>query len=50
MLSAQSKILGPEPLRMSTADAVARGLKNGDTVRVFNEPGALFLPLKSRTT
>jgi biotin/methionine sulfoxide reductase len=41
-LSARSKILGREPLRMNTNDALARGLGNGDIVRVFNDRGAFI--------
>ncbi|MEU1980365.1 molybdopterin-dependent oxidoreductase [Nocardia sp. NPDC019395] len=40
--SQESKIRGREPLRMNPADAAARGLHNGDIVRVFNDRGALL--------
>ncbi|MCY3769223.1 MAG: molybdopterin guanine dinucleotide-containing S/N-oxide reductase [Gammaproteobacteria bacterium] len=38
--SRSAKIRGREPVRMNAADAQARGLKNGDIVRVFNHRGA----------
>jgi biotin/methionine sulfoxide reductase len=41
-LSKASKISGREPLRMNPQDASARGLKTGDTIRVFNERGAFI--------
>ena len=40
--SRASKIGGREPVHMSTQDAVARNLKNGDVVRVFNDRGAFL--------
>ena len=39
-LSQETKVKGREPLTMNTADAVERGIKTGDIVRVFNERGA----------
>ncbi len=39
-VSLGSKIEGREPIRMNPADAAARGLSNGDIVRVFNDRGA----------
>ncbi|WP_425044045.1 molybdopterin-dependent oxidoreductase [Primorskyibacter sp. S87] len=36
---------GPEQVEMNPVDAQARGLKNGDTVRVHNERGAVVLTL-----
>ncbi len=41
-LSRESKIAGREPLKMSRDDAAARGLKSGDTVRVYNDRGAFI--------
>ncbi len=35
-----AKIAGREPIRLNPADAAARGLKDGDVVRVFNDRGA----------
>ncbi|NMO92079.1 molybdopterin-dependent oxidoreductase [Actinomycetospora sp. TBRC 11914] len=35
-----SKVAAREPVRMTTADAAARGLADGDVVRVFNDRGA----------
>ncbi len=37
--------LMPQALRMSTADAVRRGIRGGDTVRVFNERGEVIVPV-----
>ena len=39
-VSAASKVAGREPIRISTADAARRQIKNGDVVRVFNARGA----------
>ncbi|MGW0178544.1 molybdopterin-dependent oxidoreductase [Nocardia sp. NPDC003345] len=44
--SQESKIRGREPLRMNPADAAARGLTEGDIVRVFNDRGALLAGLR----
>jgi biotin/methionine sulfoxide reductase len=38
--SRASKVGGREPVRMHPADALARGLVDGDPVRVFNDRGA----------
>jgi biotin/methionine sulfoxide reductase len=39
-VSAASKINGRERIRLNTEDAAARGIANGDIVRVYNERGA----------
>jgi biotin/methionine sulfoxide reductase len=39
-VSRASKIQGREPMTMNPADAAARGLSEGDVVRVFNNRGA----------
>ena len=39
-IAARDKIQGREPLFLHEADAAARGLKDGDIVRVFNDRGA----------
>ncbi|MCT9930332.1 molybdopterin-dependent oxidoreductase [Planotetraspora sp. A-T 1434] len=39
-VSQASKISGREPLRMHPSDASARGIADGDVVRVFNDRGA----------
>ena len=38
--SQTSKVQGREPIRMHPTDAAARGLVDGDVVRVFNDRGA----------
>lgn len=38
--SQSSKVQGREPVRMHPSDAAARGLRDGDVVRVFNDRGA----------
>ncbi|MFC1974108.1 molybdopterin-dependent oxidoreductase [Chloroflexota bacterium] len=38
--------LDPQAVMVSTADAEARGIKNGDLVRVFNERGEMVIPVK----
>jgi biotin/methionine sulfoxide reductase len=38
--SQASKVQGREPIRMHPTDAAARGLADGDVVRVFNDRGA----------
>jgi biotin/methionine sulfoxide reductase len=40
--SQEAKIRGREPLRMNPADAAARGLRDGDVARIFNDRGALL--------
>jgi len=39
IVSRANKIQGREPIRLHPADAAARGLKDGDIVRVFNDRG-----------
>ncbi|MEE8394837.1 MAG: molybdopterin guanine dinucleotide-containing S/N-oxide reductase [bacterium] len=41
-LSRESKIRGREPLTIHPGDATARGVADGDLVRVFNDRGALL--------
>jgi len=41
-VSQQSKVAGREPMRINRADAEARGIRDGDVVRVFNERGAIL--------
>jgi len=41
-LSQQSKVAGREPMRINRADAAARGIRDGDVVRVFNDRGAVL--------
>ncbi|CAN5527462.1 hypothetical protein BH11ACT7_BH11ACT7_16490 [soil metagenome] len=43
--SQDSKIQGREPLRMHPTDAHARGLSDGDVVRVFNDRGSCLAGL-----
>jgi biotin/methionine sulfoxide reductase len=43
--SLNGKVGGREPVGMSPADAAARGLKDGDVVRVFNTRGACLAAL-----
>ena len=38
--------LDPHAIRISRVDAAARGIKDGDRVRVFNDRGALVVPAK----
>ncbi|HWL71448.1 MAG TPA: molybdopterin-dependent oxidoreductase [Geminicoccus sp.] len=40
--SRRSKIQGREPVRMAPSDAAARGLKDGDIVRIWNERGQVL--------
>jgi biotin/methionine sulfoxide reductase len=40
--SRESKIRGREPMRMNPLDADARGISEGDIVRVFNDRGAFL--------
>ena len=44
-VSRDSKIEGREPVWMHPDDAAARGLKDGDVVRVFNDRGACLAGL-----
>ena len=44
--SARSKIKGREPARMHPADAAARGIEDGDVVRLFNDRGACLAGIK----
>lgn len=44
-VSLASKIQGREPMRMHPADAAARGLRDGDVVRVFNDRGSCLAGL-----
>jgi biotin/methionine sulfoxide reductase len=39
-VSQSSKVAGREPMRMNRGDADARGIRDGDIVRVFNARGA----------
>lgn len=41
-VSVESKVKGREPVVMHPDDAAARGIKDGDIVRVFNHRGALL--------
>ena len=41
-VSQQSKVAGREPMRINRADADARGIRDGDVVRVFNDRGAIL--------
>lgn len=43
--SLDSKVQGREPIRMHPSDAGARGLRDGDVVRVFNDRGACLAGL-----
>jgi biotin/methionine sulfoxide reductase len=38
--SQSTKVQGREPIRIHSADAAARGIRNGDVVRVFNDRGS----------
>ena len=42
-VSLADKIQGREPMRMSSEDAAARGLRSGDVARVFNDRGAILV-------
>lgn len=44
--STAGKVAGREPLRMHPDDAAARGLADGDLVRVFNDRGACLAGLR----
>ncbi len=41
-VSQHSKIAGREPMRINRGDADARGIRDGDVVRVFNQRGAIL--------
>ena len=41
-LSKESKIANREPMRINRRDAEARGIRNGDIVKVFNDRGAIL--------
>ena len=41
-VSQQSKVAGREPIRINRDDAAARGISDGDVVRVFNDRGAIL--------
>jgi biotin/methionine sulfoxide reductase len=40
--SQEAKIQGREPMRINPEDAAARGIRDGDVVRVFNDRGAFL--------
>jgi biotin/methionine sulfoxide reductase len=40
--SRASKVAGREPIRIHPEDAAARGIRDGDVVRVFNDRGACY--------
>ncbi|HZR49785.1 MAG TPA: molybdopterin-dependent oxidoreductase [Streptosporangiaceae bacterium] len=40
------KVAGREPVRMHPSDAAARGLRDGDLVRIFNDRGACLAGLR----
>jgi biotin/methionine sulfoxide reductase len=44
-VSQRSKIQGREPVRMNPTDAEARGLADGDVVRIFNDRGSCLAGL-----
>ena len=44
-VSRSSKVAGREPIRMNPSDAAARGLEDGDVVRVYNDRGACLAGL-----
>lgn len=41
-VSQESKVSGREPVRINRKDAAARGIADGDVVRIFNDRGALL--------
>jgi len=41
-ISRESKIQGREPVRLNAEDAQARGIAEGDVVKIFNDRGALL--------
>ncbi|HTY56173.1 MAG TPA: molybdopterin-dependent oxidoreductase [Candidatus Binataceae bacterium] len=42
-ISQSSKVNGREPMRINRTDAEARGIRDGDIVRVFNDRGAILV-------
>jgi biotin/methionine sulfoxide reductase len=42
VLSQENKVRGREPIRINWTDAQARGIRDGDVVRVFNNRGAIL--------
>lgn len=49
-ISQQGKIDGREPIRIHPDDAAARSINDGDTVRVFNDRGAILAAALVTTT
>ncbi|HEY3687249.1 MAG TPA: molybdopterin-dependent oxidoreductase [Streptosporangiaceae bacterium] len=47
--SRKSKIAGREPVRLHPDDAAARGLHDGDPVRIFNDRGSCLAGLETST-
>jgi biotin/methionine sulfoxide reductase len=45
-VAAANRVRGREPILMNPADAAARGLTDGDVVRVFNDRGAIAAGLR----
>ncbi len=41
-VSQQSKVAGREPMRINRGDGDARGIRDGDVVRIFNGRGAIL--------
>lgn len=41
-VSRDSKVSGREPVKINTADATARGITDGEVVRIFNDRGAIL--------
>ena len=48
-VSQAAKVAGREPIRINPADAAARGIREGDVVRVFNDRGACLAGASSTT-
>jgi biotin/methionine sulfoxide reductase len=46
-VAAANRVKGREPIMMNTADAAARGLRDGEVVRVFNDRGAIAAGLRA---
>jgi len=40
--ASKSKIAGREPMRINRGDALARGINDGNVVRVFNDRGSML--------